>query len=213
MKKPRTFKKTAGTPTKSSAKEKEQPPAGQVVGTVPSAAGGSNMPPPPPRAPALVRDTGAELGTSAISTSEVRIPVYPQDLEKIPEAFRGTVYESANYAVSHIYKFNEKELRPIETRSPVGVVESSLGMALTSVVALHRSIARTKAQLEEMRSEHQAVVASHQTSLQAATDALAAAQAELKETCPKLQELETALATSRADLDTAKVEAKAALAA
>ena len=67
----------------------------------------------------------------AIASSEVRIPVDPQDLEKIPEAFRGTVYESANYAVGHIYKFNEKELRAIETRSPVGVLESSLGMALT----------------------------------------------------------------------------------
>ena len=41
------------------------------------------------------------------------------------------VYETANYAVSHIYKFNERELRAIETRSPVGVLESSLGMALT----------------------------------------------------------------------------------
>ncbi|XP_062109343.1 uncharacterized protein LOC133819968 [Humulus lupulus] len=172
------------------------------------------MPPPPLRAPALVLDTEAELGTSTISTSEVRIPVDPQDLEKIPEAFRGTVYESANYAVSHIYKFNEKKLRAIETRSPVGVLESSLGMALTSVVALHRSIARTKAQLEEMRSEHQEVVANHQTSLQAAKDALAATQAELKEAHPKLQELETtkvALAASRADLVTAKVAAKAAL--
>ena len=52
-------------------------------------------------------------------------------MEKIPEAFRGTVYESANYAVSHIYKFTEKELRAIETMSPVGVLESSLGMAMT----------------------------------------------------------------------------------
>ena len=66
-----------------------------------------------------------------IVPSEVRIPVHPQDLEKIPEAFWGTVYETANYAVSHIYKFNEKELRAIETRSPVGVLESSLGMAIT----------------------------------------------------------------------------------
>ena len=89
------------------------------------------MPPPPPRAPTFVRDTGAEPGASAIAPSEVRILVDPQDLEKISEAFRGTVYETANYAVSHIYKFNERELRAIETRSPVGVLESSLGMALT----------------------------------------------------------------------------------
>ena len=72
-----------------------------------------------------------ELGTPAMVASDVRIPVNPQDLEKIPEAFRGTVYESANYAVSHIYKFTEKELRAIETMSPVGVMESSMGMTLT----------------------------------------------------------------------------------
>ena len=63
-------------------------------------------------------------------------------------------------------------------------------------------------------SEHQAVVANHQTSLQAAKDALAASQAELKEACPKLQKLETTKATfaaSWANPDTAKAEAKAAL--
>ena len=72
-----------------------------------------------------------EIGTPSVAASDVRIPVNPQDLEKIPEAFRGMVYESANYAVSHIYKFIEKELRAIETMSPVGVLESSLGMAMT----------------------------------------------------------------------------------
>ncbi|XP_062073938.1 uncharacterized protein LOC133778132 [Humulus lupulus] len=213
MKKLRTSKKATGTPTKSPAKEKEQPPTAQAEGTVPPAAGGSNMPPPPLRASAPTRDAGAKLEASAIVPSELRIPVNPQDLEKIPEAFRGMVYESANYTVSHIYKFNEKELRAIETRSPVGMLESSLGMALTSFVALQWSIARTKTQLEEMRNEHQAAVATHQTSLQTAKDALAASQAELEETRPKLQELETALATARAVLDTAKAEAKAALAA
>ena len=124
MKRLRTSKHAAGTPTKSPAKEKEQAPAAQVVGAIPPAARGSNMPPPPPRAPAAARDAGPELGTSAVVPSDVRIPVNPQDLGKIPEAFRGTGYESANYAVSHIYKFTEKELRAIETMSPVGVLES-----------------------------------------------------------------------------------------
>ena len=72
-----------------------------------------------------------EIGTPAVVAPDVRIPVDPQDLEKIPEAFRGTVYESANYAVNHIYKFTEKELRAIETLSPVGVMESSMSMTLT----------------------------------------------------------------------------------
>ncbi|XP_062095900.1 uncharacterized protein LOC133801670 [Humulus lupulus] len=216
MKKLRMSKKAAGTPTKSPAKEKEQPPAAQIEETAPPAVGGS-MPPPLSQAPAFVRDTGAEPGASAIAPPEVRIPVDPQDLEKIPDVFRGTVYETANYAVSHFYRFNERELRAIETRSPVGVLESSLGMALTSALALHRSIARTKAQLEDMRGEHQAVVATHQTSLQTTKDALAAAQAELEEAHLKLQEVKAtkaALAAARAELDTTKAgaeEAKAAL--
>ena len=55
-----------------------------------------------------------------------------------------------------------------------------------------------------MRSEHQ-------TTLQAAKDALAASQVELEKTRSKVQELETSLATSRTDLDAAKAEAQAAL--
>ncbi|XP_062077796.1 uncharacterized protein LOC133782496 [Humulus lupulus] len=153
MKNLRVAKKAAGTPTKSPAKGKEPPPAAQVEETTPLTVV-ENMPPPPPRAPAFVRDTGAELGTSATAPPEVRIPVDPQDLEKILDVFRGTVYETASYAVSHFNRFNERELRAIETRSPVGVMELSLGMALTSVLALHRSIARAKAQLEDMRGKH-----------------------------------------------------------
>ncbi|XP_062078111.1 uncharacterized protein LOC133782758 isoform X1 [Humulus lupulus] len=206
MKRLRTSKNAAGVPTKSPAKEKEQTPAAQVAGAILPAAGGSNMPPPPPQAPAATRDVGTELGASAVVPSDVRIPVNPQDLEKIPEAFRGTVYESANYAASHIYRFTEKELRAIETLSPVGVLESSLGMAMTRAVALHRSIVRTKTQLEDMRSEHQ-------TTLQAAKDALAASQVELEKTHSNVQELEASLATSRTDLDAAKTEVQVAQAA
>ena len=130
MKKLRVAKKAAGTPTKSPAKGTEQTPAAQAEETTPLAVV-ENMPPPPPRAPAFVRDTRAELGASATGPPEVRIPMDPQNLEKIPDVFRGTVYETASYAVNHFYRFNERELRAIETRSPVGVMESSLGMALT----------------------------------------------------------------------------------
>ena len=131
MKRLRTSKNAAGVPTKSPAKEKEKTLAAQVAGAILPAAGAGQMPPPPQRAPAATQDTGTELGAPAAVASNVRIPVNPQDLEKIPEAFWGTVYESANYAVSHIYKFNEKELRAIETMSPVGVMESSMSMTLT----------------------------------------------------------------------------------
>ncbi|XP_062075826.1 uncharacterized protein LOC133779946 [Humulus lupulus] len=165
------------------------------------------MPPPPPRAPDATQDMGSELRTPAVVASDVRIPVTPQDLEKIPEAFRGTVYESVNYAVSHIYKFTEKELRAIETMSPVGVMESSMGMTLTGVVALHRSIVRAKTQLEDMRTEHQASL----QEAKATKDALATSKAELEKTRLKVQELETSLATSRTDLEAAKTEIQAAL--
>ena len=130
LKRLRGSKSTAGVSTKSPAKEKERTPADQVAGAILPTAGAGQMPPPPPRAPAATQDAGTELGTSAVVASDIRIPVNPQDLGKIPEVFRGTVYGSANYAVSHIYKFNGNELRVIETRSPVGVLESSLGMAL-----------------------------------------------------------------------------------
>ncbi|XP_062116070.1 uncharacterized protein LOC133830161 [Humulus lupulus] len=202
-------KSAAGVSTKSPAKEKEKTPKDQVAGAILPAAGAGQMPPPPPRALAATQDARTELRTSAVVASDVRIPVNPQDLEKIPEAFRGTVYESANYAVNHIYKFTEKELRAIETMSPVGVMESSMGMTLTGVVALHRSIVRAKTQLEDMRTEHQASL----QEAKATKDALATSKAELEKTHSKVQELETSLATSRTDLEAAKTEIQAAQAA
>ena len=130
MKKLRVAKKAAGTPTKSPAKGKDQTPAAQAKVPPPPAAV-EKMPPPPPRAPAFVRDTGAEPGILATAAPEVRIPVDPQALEKIPDVFWGTVYETATYTVDHYYGATERDLRAIETRSPESVMESSLGMALT----------------------------------------------------------------------------------
>ena len=77
------------------------------------------MPPPPQRSPSATQDVVLEVGTPAVAAPGVRIPVDPQDLEKIPEAFRGTVYESASYAVGRFYKLKEKDLRAIEATSPV----------------------------------------------------------------------------------------------
>ncbi|XP_062109767.1 uncharacterized protein LOC133821567 [Humulus lupulus] len=172
------------------------------------------MPPLPQRVPPATQDVGMEIRTPSVVASEVRIPVNPQDLEKILEAFRGTVYESANYAVSHIYKFTEKELRTIETMSPVDVMDSSMSMTLTGVVALHRSIIRARTQLDDMRTEHQATL----QKVKATKDALATSkvelektQVDLEKTLLKVQELETFLATSQADLEAAKTEIQAAL--
>ena len=89
------------------------------------------MPPPPQRSPSATQDVVMEVGTPAAVVPDVRISVDPQDLEKIPEAFRGMVYESASYAVSRFYKLKEMELRAIETTSPVRVIESSMDMTLT----------------------------------------------------------------------------------
>ena len=89
------------------------------------------MHPPPQRSPLAAQDGVIEVGNLAAAAPDVRILVDPRALEKMPEAFRGTVYESASYAVSHYYNIREKELRAIETMSLVGVLESSLGMAMT----------------------------------------------------------------------------------
>ena len=89
------------------------------------------MPPPLQRPPPVTQDAEMEVGAPAAAAPGVRIPVDPQHLDKIPEAFRGTVYESASYAVNHFYQLKEKELRAIETTSPVRVIESSMDMTLT----------------------------------------------------------------------------------
>ena len=91
------------------------------------------MPPPPQRSPSATQDVVLEVGTPAVAAPDVRIPVDPQDLGKIPEAFRGTVYESASYAVNRFYKLKEMDLRAIETTSPVRVIESSMDMTLTVI--------------------------------------------------------------------------------
>ncbi|XP_062089307.1 uncharacterized protein LOC133795866 [Humulus lupulus] len=228
VKKLRVAKKAARTPNKSPAKGKDQTPAA-LAKVPPPLAAMEKMPLPPPRAPTFVRDMETEPETLAAAATEVRIPVDPQALEKIPDVFWGMVYETATYTVDHYYGATERDLRAIETRSPESMMESSLRMALTGGLALHWSTSRSKARLEDMRGEHQAVLATHKMTLAAlqaaqqqekeAKDALVAARAELDATRPKLQEAEATkatLAAAVAELDSAKTgaeEAKAALVA
>ncbi|XP_062076180.1 uncharacterized protein LOC133780476 [Humulus lupulus] len=113
------------------------------------------MPPPPPRPPVPTRELEAPSGTPPAPTPTVRIPVNTQALEKIPEAFRGTVYKTASYTVDHYYNATPRDLQEIETRSPENVMESSLGMTLTAALALHRSIARSRARFDEIKGEFQ----------------------------------------------------------
>ncbi|XP_062095517.1 uncharacterized protein LOC133801350 [Humulus lupulus] len=215
-------KKAVGTSSKSPAKGKDQGPA--ALAKVPPPPPVEKMPPPPPRALSPARDMEVEAGTLMAVVPYVRIPMDPQALEKIPDVFRGTVYETASYAVDHFYRATERDLRAIEARSLENVMDSSLGMALTSDLALHRSISRSRARLEEMRGEHQTVLAAHQTALvtlqtaqQKEKDAKDALAAELNEARPKLQEAEAtkaALVAALVELDSAKTgveEAKAAL--
>ena len=131
LKRLRGSQSTAGVPTKSPAKEKEKAQPSQVVGAGLPASGTGPMPPPLQRPPLVAQDAELEAGALAAPAPGIRIPVDPQHLDKIPEAFRGTVYESASYAVNHFYKLKEKELRAIETTSPVRVIESSMDMTLT----------------------------------------------------------------------------------
>ena len=123
----------AGVSAKSPAKEKEKTPPSQVAGAILPAAGAGHMPPPLQRPPSVTQDAVMEVGTPAAVAPGVRIPVDPQDLKNIPEAFRGTVYESASYAVGRFYKLKEKDLRAIEATSPVRVIESLMDMTLTVI--------------------------------------------------------------------------------
>ena len=131
LKRLRESKSSAGASTKSPAKEKEKAPPSQVAGANLPVARTGLMHPPPQRSPLAAQDGVIEVGNLAAAAPDVRIPVDPRALEKMPEAFRGTVYESASYAVNHFYNIREKELRAIETTSPVRVIESAMDMTLT----------------------------------------------------------------------------------
>ncbi|XP_062079631.1 uncharacterized protein LOC133784187 [Humulus lupulus] len=152
VKKLRLAKKAIRSTSKSPAKGKNQ--ASTTQEKVPPPPPAMKMPPPPPRVPDSAREMEVPPETLSTTTPEVCVPVNPRALEKIPDIFRGTVYETASYTVDHYYNAAERDLRAIETRSPENVMESSLGMALTGVLALHRSISRSRARLEDMRGEH-----------------------------------------------------------
>ncbi|XP_062096692.1 uncharacterized protein LOC133802409 [Humulus lupulus] len=97
--------------------------------------------------------------------------------------------------------------------SPVDVMDSSMSMTLTGVVALHRSIIRARTQLDDMRTEHQATLQEVKATKDALTTSkveLEKTQVNLEKTRLKVQELETSLATSQADLEAAKTEVQAA---
>ncbi|XP_062073331.1 uncharacterized protein LOC133777653 [Humulus lupulus] len=169
------------------------------------------MAPPPPPPPILTREKEVSTGTSLTTPPEVRVPMNSRALEKIPGVFRGTVYETASYTVDHYYNASTRDLQEIETRSPKNVMESSLGMTLTGALALHQSISRSRARLEEMRSEHQNALAALATAKKQehdAKDALATARDELDASRPKLLEAEStkvALDAARVELEEAKV--------
>ncbi|XP_062114991.1 uncharacterized protein LOC133829036 [Humulus lupulus] len=132
------------------------------------------MAPPPSRPPVSKWELEVPTGTLPAPVPTVRIPVNTQALEKIPEAFRGTVYETATYMVDHCYNATPKDLREIETRSPENVMESSLGMTLTAALALHRSIARSWARFDEVKGEFQTAKADLMSTQQQERDAKAA---------------------------------------
>ncbi|XP_062114439.1 uncharacterized protein LOC133825525 [Humulus lupulus] len=191
------------------------------------------MPPPPPRPPVPTREQEAPPGTLPAPTPTVRIPVNTQALEKIPKAFRGTVYETASYTVDHYYNATPRDLWEIETRSPENVMESSLGMTHTAALALHHSIARSRARFDEIRGEFQtaqaalasakqqeqnakAALTAAKESEKAVQVAMPAAKAELEVARAKQMETEAAqvtLAAAKAELEEAKakqLEAEAA---
>ena len=131
LKRLRESKSSTGVSTKFPTTEKERDPSSQVAGPNLPVARTGLMHPPPQRSPLAAQDGVIEVGNLAAAAPDVRIPVDPRALEKMPEAFRGTVYESASYAISHFYNIREKELQAIETTSPVRVIESAMDMTLT----------------------------------------------------------------------------------
>ncbi|XP_062098941.1 uncharacterized protein LOC133804833 [Humulus lupulus] len=166
------------------------------------------MPPPPPRPPSPTREQEAPAGGPPVPTPTMRIPVNTQALQKIPEAFRGTVYETASYTVEHYYNATPRDLREIETRSPENVMESSLGMTLTAALALHCSIAQSRARIDEIRGEFQTAQAplasaqqqeqSAKVALTAAKESEKAAQFALAAAKTELEEAEAATVAERA---------------
>ncbi|XP_062114037.1 uncharacterized protein LOC133825057 [Humulus lupulus] len=134
------------------------------------------FPPPPAREP--VAPIGPQAPVVPVAT--IRIPVNPQDLELIPDTFRGTIYKTANYSMEHFYKAKPNDLRAIEEKIPENVMESALGINLTAVLAQHHRISRARARNEELKAEltaAQAAIAASQQSKQSAKAALAVAHA------------------------------------
>ncbi|XP_062079724.1 uncharacterized protein LOC133784364 [Humulus lupulus] len=111
-------------------------------------------PPPPPRFTSS-RDQVIQADPPAppAPAATVRILVDPQDLEKIPEAFWGILYETASHMVGHAYRATLRDLRMIEEQCTENVLESSLGMTFTSTLAQHRSIARARARNDELQAK------------------------------------------------------------
>ncbi|XP_062093257.1 uncharacterized protein LOC133799037 [Humulus lupulus] len=222
VKRLRLAKKTTRTSSKSPAKGKNQGPSA-IEKVPPPPPAMEKMAPPPPRPPVPTREQEVPTGTLSAPTPGVRVLVNPQALEKVPEVFRGTVYETATYMVDHCYNATPRDLLEIETRSPENVMESSLGMTLTVALALHRSISRSRARIEEIRGEHQAAQVALASAQQQERDAKAAleaarenervaqaasvaAQTELEASRAKLQEAEA----TRVALDTVKIEVEEA---
>ncbi|XP_062119566.1 uncharacterized protein LOC133834070 [Humulus lupulus] len=167
---------------------------------------------PPPRFPlALAQDQVAPVGPPApvVPTATVRILINAQDLEQIPDTFRGTVYEMEN--LEHFYKAEPNNLRAIEERIPENVV-----------LAQHRSISRARTRNDELKAElqtaqaafivAQAALVASQQSEQSAKAVLAAAQADeqaAKAALTTAQEAEQAAKATSEALQTELEGAKA----
>ncbi|XP_062103415.1 uncharacterized protein LOC133814475 [Humulus lupulus] len=160
-------------------------------------------PPPPPRyVPPQAQVIQGDPPAPPVPAATVQIPVDPQDLKKIPEAFQGIIYETASHMVGHAYRASSRDFRTIEERSPENVMESSMGMNLTFVLAQYRSIARVRARNDELRAELNAgntTLTAAQEAEQVTKTALAAAhknEHEAKAALVSSQESELAAKTA-----------------
>ncbi|XP_062080199.1 uncharacterized protein LOC133784951 [Humulus lupulus] len=214
----------AGDTTKSLSKGKDTSSAREPAPVTTVVVGQVLLPPP--------RHMPAPLQVIQTETPIVQIPVESQDLEKIPEAFWGIVHETSTHMVGHAYKANARVLRAIEERSLEDVLESSMGMNLTSVLDQYRSIACVKARNKENRAElatakeseqaakaaltvaqkiehaAKAALISSQESEHASKTALSASQAQAVEANHRAEQLQVENGELKAKLLKAKVKAK-----
>ncbi|XP_062075526.1 uncharacterized protein LOC133779598 [Humulus lupulus] len=164
------------TTSQSSAKGKSSGP-----GAAPAAGPTATFPrppPPPPPARELVAPVGplAPAGppTPVVPAATTRITVNPQDLELIPDTFRGTVYEMANYSV--VLALHRNISRARSRNEEIKAELTTAQAALTALEQNEQIIRAALAVAQASEGEAKSALTTAQAAEQEAKAALAVAQ-------------------------------------